>query len=308
MNTVVLVNRDADLGRGGRTWQRVAPHVRDLLGCAPAVCDERDDWAARVRDVARSGPATVVAVGGDGTVHRVASLLLALDRHAGVRLGAIGIGSGNAFHQPTNGCPHVRGVPVRCSTAGAVRQNVIRVDYQDALGRTRRAYAVTSCSLGMVALGNRLFSQGRGPVGACRRLGASAGVWCAAAVSTATQTGMRATIHVDGQPAYDGDASLIGAYVNPHFASGLRYTGPMDAGRGCMGVTVLPNVSVLERWRLLHQAARTELPGPPRTRHWDAQHCAIDLDQAQWLEMDGEVVSARAVCMHLWRGALEVCR
>jgi len=308
MNTLVLVNRNADLGRGARTWQRVAPHLRNLLGCAPAVCDDRDDWAERVRDVARSGPATVIAVGGDGTVHRVANLLLGLDRDAGVRLGAIGIGSGNAFHQPTNGCLQVRGVPVRCSTAGAVRQNVIRVDYEDTHGRMHRGYAVTSCSLGMVALGNRLFSRGRGPVGACRRLGALAGVWCAAAVSTATQPGMRVRAHVDGQPAFDGGASLIGVYINPHFASGLRYTGPMDAERTCMGVTVLPNVSVFERWRLLHQAARTELPGPPRTQHWDAQHCAVELDGAQWLEMDGEVVSARTVHMQLLRGALEVCR
>ena len=310
MKTLVLVNRNADSGRAVRKWRRIAPWVRDRFGASLSVWHERADWEQLVGDALGSGPAIVVAAGGDGTVHRVANLMLALppDQTADARLGAIGLGSGNDFHKPLNGCVRVQGVPVRCCASKAVRQNVIRVEWEDAQGGRHRAHAVTSCSLGMIALGNELFSRRRGPVGLCRRFSHAAGVWCAAVLSTAARRAVRARVYVAGEIAYDGAASLVSAYVNPHFAAGLSYTGPMDVVRPGMGITVLPDVGVLERWRLLREAAQAELPGPPRTRHWEAQHCEIKLDEAQLLEMDGEVVAVKGVRMRLVPGALEVCR
>ena len=309
MRTLVLINRKAGSGEATEGWQRIAPKLVNVLGARPSLYDESRDWRRPIEEAARAGPCLVTAAGGDGTVHRVANLLLALRPALRERtlLGAVGFGSSNDFHKPADEHSRFLGVPVRCWPRRTIRQNVLRVDYLDPAGDWHTEYAVASASVGVVALGNDLFNRRWGPVGACRSLGTAPGIWCASLAGVCRRGGIPVTLSVDGRPAYEGMTCLLGFYVNRHIGGGLSYPNSVDPGSPYMGISLLANVTVLRRVYLLGRAARGALPGPPHTLLWRALTSRCVLERPVLLEMDGEVTRAREIHVRLVPRALRVC-
>lgn len=93
--TLVLVNPIAGGGRAGRFWQHMRPFVEALaqvevvLPAGPAAA------RAAVEAAVAAGCQRVVAVGGDGTAHLVASSLLACRAATEVTLGIVPAGTGS---------------------------------------------------------------------------------------------------------------------------------------------------------------------------------------------------------------------
>jgi len=309
MRAVVLLNRYAGAGKARRMWPMIASKIVDTLEETPDVYDETRDWGKCVADACRTGRCLVVAAGGDGTVHRAANLVLSLPARARSRavLGAVGLGSSNDFHKPTDRWDRIAAIPVRCSPRRTARQDVLRVESVNTNGERRIRYAVTSASVGMIALGNSLFNRRWGLVGACRRFGPALGIWSAAVASLCLQRGIPVKLSIDGAGAYDGQTCLLGFYVNRHMGGRLRY--PRGAGvvSPGMGVSLLPGVGILRRAHLLVAAAGNGLPGPPRTLLWCARTCRCTCERPTPLEMDGEVTDTREVRIRLVPGALRVC-
>lgn len=310
MNVMVLLNSRAGNGSAAGRWRCLEDGLAAELGRPATVYDQSADWASLVARASRNGPAMVIAAGGDGTVHRVANLLLADGRRdeTVALLGAVALGSSNDFHKPLDGCRRIRGVPVRCGWADAVRQNVLRVEHGRGTGSRQVEYAVTGCSLGMVALGNELFNRRWGPVRPARRLGAGPGMWCASLAAIARQRSFGVSLTVDGRPAYEGRACHVGLYVNRHFTGRLSYGGTVGVASARMGVVVVPQMSLPTRVALLKRAVRHGLSDDPRVRSWQAASCEVTLSRPGLLEMDGEVTEASQVRVQLAPGALGVCR
>ena len=216
MNVTVLLNGQAGGGRAAERWRSLEGCLAAELGRPATVCDQSADWVSLVSQVARRGPSMIVAAGGDGTVHRVANLLLAEAGKDGATalLGAVGLGSSNDFHKPLDSRRQVCGMPVRCNWKTPVRQNVLRVERDDRQGHRLVEYSVTGCSIGMVALGNELFNRKWGPVRPARRVGANTGIWCASLAAIARGRTFAVDLAVDGRRVYAGDACLVGLYVN----------------------------------------------------------------------------------------------
>lgn len=310
MNVTVLLNGQAGGGCAAKKWYGLEAHLAAELGRPAAVYDQSADWASLVSQAAQHGPAMIIAAGGDGTVHRVANLLLAggLEDEAAPLMGAVALGSSNDFHKPLDGCRRIQGVPIRCDWEDPVRQNVLRIEHSRGAARRHVEYAVTGCSLGAVALGNELFNHKWGPVKLARRLGVSTGVWCASLAAIAKQRPFGVGLVVEGRPVYEGDACLVGLYVNRHFTGTLSYGGAVDVSSPQMGVIVLPGVSLPKRVALLGRAARSGLSGDPCVRSWQGTSCEVTLARPGLLEMDGEVVQASHVRVQLVPGALGVCQ
>ena len=310
MRTLVLLNRGADGGKAAIKWRRLEPDLRGLLGGSPTVCVETEDWAEAVDGAASADECLIVAAGGDGTVHKVADLILAISCPVSLRivLGAIGLGSSNDFHKPQNGAADIAGVPVRCAIAGAAAQNVLRVAYVDDRGAHHVKYAVTSCSLGMVAAGNDLFNRCWGPVGLSRRLSAAAGIGCASLAGLLHARDPSVQLWIDGSDVYRGQVSLLSVYINPHFAGRLRYLGPTSVSSPYMGIVVVPAIGLWRRVGLLRRAAGVGLGAGGDVQTWEGISCEMKLNEASPLEIDGEVVRIREARVMLVPGALRVCR
>ncbi len=133
MNALVLLNGHAGGGLARDRWRLLAAELAPLFGGTPTVLDHTHDWPGAVAEAIRAGPALILAAGGDGTVHRVANLILSVPRQTGLQvvLGAVGLGSSNDFHKPPCGRQCIRGTPVRCRPNLARPQNVLRVSFQD---------------------------------------------------------------------------------------------------------------------------------------------------------------------------------
>jgi len=93
----LIVNPYADLGRAWRATADLRPVVDEIGGA---------DWSGTVypthaieiaRDAAEEGYETVIAVGGDGTVHEVVNGLMQAQTSKRPRLGIVPMGSGNDF-------------------------------------------------------------------------------------------------------------------------------------------------------------------------------------------------------------------
>lgn len=138
---------------GGRTKGRL-PRLREALrshGFAPNVVETTHPWAGY--DLARAaiegGHDTLVACGGDGTVHEVANAILDLGAADRVRLGTIPVGTGKDVAK----CLGIgRPAPaLRAIVAGAERRlDVGRVECRDEAGNPRVRYFLVEMSAGWI--------------------------------------------------------------------------------------------------------------------------------------------------------------
>lgn len=315
MNTLVLLNRAS--GMAAARWSAVRGPLERLLGAEPLVCDDTARWAGLVSDWAGSGPCRVLSAGGDGTLHSVINLLMRLpDTHrSNVCFGAIGLGSGNDFLKEPRPAARIGSAAVRCRTEDASPQNLLCVEHRDAAGQWRVEYAATSCSVGLIAIGNDRFTRRRGLTGLCWRFGPGAAI-AAASLEVALRPsaiGIRLAAATGADPGqarelFAGRALLAGAYLNRHFAGGLTYGGSIDPCSPAMGITVLPELGLVRRLAVLHAASSpTGLPAPPAAC-WQGEDCSIILDEPGPMEMDGEVMTAREIRVRLVREALRMCR
>jgi diacylglycerol kinase (ATP) len=132
-NTKLIINPNADLGRAWRWTADLRPIVDEFGGA---------DWTGTVypthaielaHQAAEDGYQTVVAVGGDGTVHEVINGLMQVPAERRPRLGIVPMGSGNDFAHNV-GIEQRQEVAMRKVFTGGVR----RVDLfraEDAHGR-----------------------------------------------------------------------------------------------------------------------------------------------------------------------------
>jgi diacylglycerol kinase (ATP) len=100
--TLVVVNRAAGGGRAGRRWERLRASAARLAPVQVAAPDGTEESRRAVQDALASGCERVVAVGGDGTAHLVANVIL--EAGSSATLGVIPAGTGSdlarALHIP----------------------------------------------------------------------------------------------------------------------------------------------------------------------------------------------------------------
>jgi diacylglycerol kinase (ATP) len=164
---LVVVNPAAAGGRAGRAWKRLEPLVRASL---PALAVRRTGGPGEAEQLAREwgleNPAgTLIAAGGDGTVHETVNGLCAGEWTG--RLGVIPMGSGNDFARnaaiPLDPVQAARGLAADSSR----RCDVGRLTFQNPGGSAQSRVFVNSVSLGVSVRANRLAhaisSVGAGP-------------------------------------------------------------------------------------------------------------------------------------------------
>jgi diacylglycerol kinase (ATP) len=102
VNPLLIVNPNAGGGRTGRVFAEMRAPIERALGPVDVVLTERPRHATQAtRDAALAGRETVVAVGGDGTIHEVASGIMdAREQGAtATRMGIIPQGTGGDFRK-----------------------------------------------------------------------------------------------------------------------------------------------------------------------------------------------------------------
>jgi YegS/Rv2252/BmrU family lipid kinase len=163
MKPLLIVNPRAGGGHTGAVFDKLRGPIERALGGVDVALTERPRHAIDLaRDAALAGRATIVAVGGDGSIHEVVrGLMQAREQGAhATRLGIIGQGTGGDFRR-TLGIEHRLDRYCSAIAGGKTRAvDVGRFSYATEDGRTENACFINILSTGIGGLVDRYVAEG----------------------------------------------------------------------------------------------------------------------------------------------------
>jgi diacylglycerol kinase (ATP) len=292
----VIVNPAAGHGRSGRIWPDVSARMRALgLRFDAQMTTGPGDATAFAAEAQRAGYATVVALGGDGTVSEVVNGLFANGRPSS-RLGILSSGTGSDFVR-TLGIP--RGVAgVDSLTAGSRRIDVGLV--RNEVDGTSR-YFVNAGDVGLGAEAADRVNHGS------KRLGGFMSFLVGAVSTIAAYQCREIEFCLDGGPCTRQRIALIVVANGRCFAGGMRVAPDAELDDGLFDVAILAEGSKpVLIGQVLPAVYSGKHIGHPLVRYLHASRVTIRPGPSARLELDGEVIGSGAVEFQIVPSALDV--
>jgi diacylglycerol kinase (ATP) len=235
-DVLVIVNPVAGRGAALETWRRVETPLAGLFPeHAVRITTARGDaerWAAEWGQQRTGG--TVIAVGGDGTVHDVVNGLL----HRGVpaRLGVIPSGTGNDFARNTGVPTPVAAALERLQQGRPIPVDAGRIRFEGPNGSPGTRVFVNSVSLGVSPRANRIAGSIRRvlPGRICYAVG---GV-----LALLAERAGRYTIASGDRTLFSGRALNITLANGASFGGGMRISPASSPSDGVLDQVVIGNI------------------------------------------------------------------
>lgn len=292
--TLVLVNPAAGGGRAWGVWER----LRERLPGAKSLPVERPpDPAATleaVRQAAAEGYERLVVLGGDGTLHLVATALLAAGLGQRLSLGVVPAGTGSDLARSLR-------IPRRLPAALtlALEGEAVPLDAGRCVGERASFHFINESSAGVAGLVDE-------SVNAMPRRGATA--FLAATVRALRRfrpVPMR--LEVDGERWYEGPTFLVTVANGTSFGKGMRIAPQARWDDGWFDVVVVGDVRGAELLLRLPQVyLGTHLTARPvRVRRAKVVHLE-PLAPAPPFDVDGETYPSGRATFKLLPAALRV--
>lgn len=227
-----------------------------------------DGATAAARAVAE-GVDLVIAWGGDGTLHEVASVLVG----SRTALGIVPGGSGN-------GLARGLGLPaqVDAALATALYGSTMAIDTGTADGRTFVNIAGFGLDGAIAARFNATGGVRRGLPTYVRAVAAELRVYAPVCYQ----------VGIDGSDWFSGDAHVVVAANGQQYGHGARIAAQARFDDGCLDVIVVPEVTL---WRVVRHGWRLfagRVAGLPGVRTARARHVTVTADRPCLLHLDGE--------------------
>ena len=163
MKPLLVVNPRSSGGKTGELFDRMRAPLEAAIGAFDVAITDRSRHAVEIaRGAALEGRETVIAVGGDGSIHEVVNgLMEARDKGAtSTRLGVVGAGTGGDFRK-TLGIEHRLDRYASVIAEGKTRRiDVPRVTYTTHTGERAQAFFVNILSVGLGGLVDRYVAEG----------------------------------------------------------------------------------------------------------------------------------------------------
>jgi YegS/Rv2252/BmrU family lipid kinase len=248
MKPLVILNPNAQGGRTGGCADELERVIGRYLGAIDTAHTTRPRHATEIAEsAALEGRATVVAVGGDGTIHEVVcGLMRARDAGArATRLGIVGQGTGGDFRR-TLGLEHRLDRYCQVIAEGHVRAvDVGRFDYATRAGEPARGFFVNILSAGMGGLVDEYVARSsRALGGSIAYLGASLRALVESEVGI-----LYCTLRERGERREVELHSRMVAVCNGRFFGGGMQIAPMAAPDD--GLLHVVSLGSAPRWRFL---------------------------------------------------------
>lgn len=283
---------------GGKTI-KLAPAIVDAFQKS----DRRHDVHISSRagepvDVARQmldrGHRTLVAVGGDGTINEIASVILEEGRDAA--LGIIPSGHGSDF---------VRTLELPDKVASAVAIILARnVSYIDAGQITfddgSRRHFVNVAGLGFDAVVAEFAIDSRLP-------GSTLPYLVSAVRAMRVYENMAMRIEANGDVVEGRAASVLFANAR-YFAGGMKIAPMAEIADGLLDVAILGDLSSVEMLRAVPGVFKGKHVTNPKFRHFTARSLKVSTERPARVQADGELLKYTPVTIDILPGALQICR
>lgn len=307
----LVVNPRAGGGRTGKLFEAMRRPIERALGEVEVAFTERARHASELaRDAALAGRTTVVAVGGDGSVHEVVNgLMQAAEQGAkGTRLGIIGMGTGGDFRK-TLGLEHRLDHYCAAIVGGRTRAiDVGRFGYADDAGAPAHAWFVNILSLGMGGLVDRYVAE------TTKALGGTVAYYVAS-VRGLVESGLgrlECTVELDGETRTVELVTRSLAVCNGrYFGSGMHVAPMAQPDDGLFEVIDLGGTS-----RLRFATLSSSIYAGTHLKHAEVKHFRCrkltarllndDVADKFLLDVDGEPFGRLPVEIEVVRRAIEV--
>lgn len=304
---LVVLNPSAHGGTSARRFEAVRAELASRFEISLAVVLPDSGWIGDVRAALGRGTRVFIAAGGDGTAHALLNALVDAPGRPpldALTLGAVGLGSSNDLHKPVGA--RINGIPVRLDLARAAPRDVVRCRYVHDLA-TQRACFLVSASLGMTACANARFSADAPLARWLRATSTPLAIAWAAARTAVPWRNLAAELRIDhGAPERVALASL--SVLKTEWLSGrLHFGHPVAPDSGDFDVALAAG---LGRGRLIIDILallRGRFDGRRGHRRMRAHALSILLESETALELDGEIVTARAVHFGMHPERIRLC-
>ncbi|GAC1569395.1 MAG: diacylglycerol kinase family lipid kinase [Candidatus Dormibacteria bacterium] len=298
---VAIVNPSSGRGRTGRRWPEALAAL-ELAGLHPRVwlTSEREDATRLTREAVAGGAATILAVGGDGTLSEVVNGLFdATGRQLRrVTVGVVPGGSGGDFRRSL-AIPNSFSGAAAVLAAGHVRSlDLGRVTYADA--SVRHFVNIADCGVGgeVVARVN----------GRPRRLGGSALFLYHALSSLMTYAPRRVRLDVDGEVLDTSVQNVVFANAQ-YFGGGMRVAPHADPADGLLDVVVIgasSRPSTLLGMARIYRGRHLSHPGVVSLRGRLIRVQTLTDGAPLRFDVDGEDIGTTPVSVECLPGALRL--
>ena len=291
--TLFYINPVAGSGRALMVWRSLCRSDPKLEAAVCVAAADPVEAQRQVGEALDTGTLErVVAVGGDGTVHTVANLLLA--RPERVALGWVPSGTGSDLAR-TLGLPRNPKRALRAVVERPARPiDVLAV--RGGSGVERHVLNIASAGIsGAVATAVNALERRN----SASYLGATVrALWHYRPVPC--------RVLVDGEPFYDGEFFVVAVGNGQYFGKGMRVTPRARVDDGLADVVAVP---VVPRWQLpvrLPQFLLGRHLNLPIVRYARARHVRLEPENGfPPLELDGETLPAQPADLEVLPGVLE---
>ncbi|GAA0362107.1 diacylglycerol kinase family lipid kinase [Micromonospora gifhornensis] len=237
------------------------------------------------RQAVEDGYATVVAVGGDGTLSEVANGILTAGGEK-VRLAYVPAGTCNDFARGQRPVSNLGGLLDRTQDR---ETDVGTVTFTRPDGTRDHRYFLVSCTVGLISVIGQRFTE-KTPVNrVLKRLSLQL---AETASSVRTLTGWRPVavrLELDGEPS-DQVITNLAVLKVPYFAGGLTFGHAQPPQAGRLDAVRVAGVGRLGVVGLMWQVFRGAAAGHPAIHRQEVRRVRIDADSPLPVEVDGELV------------------
>jgi diacylglycerol kinase (ATP) len=311
MKPLFIVNPRSGSGRTGEVFESMRRPIERITGAFDVAFTERQRHAEDLAfEAAMAGRETVVAVGGDGSIHEVTcGLMLAREQgKEGTRLGVLGQGTGGDFRRSL-GLEHRLDRYCQAIVGGRERRvDVGRFSYKAFDGSDKTAYFINILSAGMGGLVDRYVAD----MG--RRMGGTLAYFAASLRGLVeSKIGhLKCTVRHRGVERLEEISTRNIAICNGrYFGSGMLVAPMAEVDDGQLEVVSLGAAPKLKFALTSSRIYTGKHIGHPEVVHFPCDRIQIDLENEAagdrfLLDVDGEALGKLPITVEVLPRALRV--
>ncbi len=292
------MNPAAGNGNGMKVWHQIEPILiqRNQPYRAAYTEGERDAYRFVLDFLADDRTTTIVAVGGDGTLHEVANGIC--QAQSDIPLGYIPAGSGNDFARG-------HGIPMQPEKAlelllgphTTILSDRLRIGERIAMNSIGAGFDARVARVTNTASYKKWFNT--------LRLGKLAYVITLARVLFSYKPG-RTTLTVDGQSYHYDHVWLIAVVNIPYIGGGMAICPDASPTDGIANVCVVSNIGKLKLLLLFPRVYKGTHTNMKETHFHSGRQMMITADQPLDVHMDGEAAGSTPISLTVQSAAVRV--
>lgn len=283
--TTAIVNPRSANGRTARAWATIRRQLESAIGPLQVLETAAPQHAtALAASAIRGGSKTIIAVGGDGTVHEVVNGFF--DREGLVSrdtvLGIIPQGTGSDFRR-TLSLPLNAKAAIEVIRQGAVKRiDAGRVRFQTLEGTSNERYCINVTSFGVGGAVARRANQ------SSKLLGGKLTFALATALTVRWFQGNTVTLHLDGKALPETKITHVAVGNGQYHGGGMWVCPRAVPDDGLLDVTVIRHLSALQILRASPALYNGRLYEHPSVEYYRASRVNAFCSDESLIEIDGE--------------------